>query len=83
MTPQELASKIAEAVPGAKVDVEDMTGTMNHYSVVVVAEAFEGKSRVERHNMVFDPLKPYFSTNELHALTLKAWTPQQYEARKG
>jgi BolA protein len=40
----------------------------------VVAEAFAGKSRVERHRLVNDALKPAFERG-LHALAIRASAP--------
>lgn len=79
MRPQKLMEILQNILPGSEVMVEDMTGTMDHFRVQVVSELFEGKSRVDRHKMVFDPLQPYFASNEIHALTLKAYTPAQLQ----
>ena len=53
-----------------------------HYEVVVVASAFAGRSRVERHRQVNALLAQEFSDG-LHALALTALTPEEAEARRG
>lgn len=46
----------------------------SHFSVLVVAEKFAGKSRVERHRMVNDVLDGHLK-NGVHALAIKAYAP--------
>lgn len=79
MTASELANTIRSIIPDASVEVEDLTGTEDHFRVMVVSAQFTGKSRVDRHKMVFEPLQKYFSSNEIHALTLKTYTPDQIQ----
>jgi acid stress-induced BolA-like protein IbaG/YrbA len=76
ITADEIVKKIQAAIPGAKVAVQD-TGGGDHWSAIVVASAFEGKSRVEQHKMVQAPLKDRIQDNSIHALQLKTLTPQQ------
>ena len=54
--------------------MRDMTGTADHYEVRVVAEAFQGKSLIERHRMVYASLQDVLG-GALHALSLKTLTP--------
>ncbi len=46
----------------------------SHYRVHIVAEAFTGKSRVERHRLVNDVLAAEL-TGPIHALAIKAEAP--------
>lgn len=64
--------------PGAMARVRDMTGTSDHFELLVVAEAFEGKRLVERHRMVYAALGPAVGA-EIHALSLKTLTPAEAE----
>lgn len=48
-------------------------GGESHFTVRVVSAKFEGKSRVERHRMVYDALKPLIDEG-LHALAIEALT---------
>ena len=57
----------------------DLTGTEDHYKAVVVSPVFEGKATMERHRAVFDILEAELKSGEVHALTLKTYTPEQYE----
>ncbi len=70
----EIRSRLLEALPGAEIDLCDVTGTSDHYEVTVVTEAFEGKTLVERHRMVYAPLR-HLLGEALHALSLKTLAP--------
>ncbi len=47
-----------------------------HFIVYIVADAFEGKSRLERHRMVNDALKDELA-GPVHALNIKAQAPSE------
>lgn len=51
-----------------------------HFRVTIVSRAFEGRTRVERHRMLFAALGDAFGT-EIHALALHAFTPEEYRER--
>ena len=51
-----------------------------HYNVHIVAEAFSGKNRVERHRMINALLAPEFAAG-LHALALTTLTPDEAARR--
>jgi acid stress-induced BolA-like protein IbaG/YrbA len=76
ITAKEIVERIQKALPGAQVQVVD-TGGGDHWSAVVVAPQFEGKSRVEQHKMVQAPLKDKIADNSIHALQLKTQTPAE------
>ena len=49
---EEIKQRIEAAIDGARADVEDYTGTGDHFRATVTAAAFEGRSRVEQHRLV-------------------------------
>lgn len=49
-----------------------------HYAIVVVSEAFSGISRLNRQRMVKALLQDLFSDGLIHALSIKAATPDEY-----
>lgn len=65
-----LASLLKEAFPDAEIKIEDLAGDGDHYSVLIRSAAFQGKTRVEQHKIVYDALKGAMS-GELHALAIK------------
>ena len=69
MARADIERMIREALPDAKVEIQDLAGDGDHYSATVVSSAFRGKSRVQQHQMVYSALKGRMG-GELHALAL-------------
>ena len=74
MSASEIERLIKEALPDAEVTIEDLRGDGDHYAALVVSSAFEGKSRVQQHQMVYRALQGRMG-GELHALALQTQTP--------
>lgn len=79
--PGQVKQLVETFVPHSQVVVEDLTGTRDHYKVVVVSHAFDGKSLVDRHQMVNMALKEPLK-GPIHALTIEAYTPAQWQKRQ-
>lgn len=75
---QKIEEMVAARFPGAMAQVRDMTGTSDHFELLVVSDAFEGKRLVERHRMVYEALGAVVGA-EIHALSLKTLTPAEAE----
>ncbi|QCO67101.1 BolA family transcriptional regulator [Luteimonas yindakuii] len=56
-------------------------GTQTHYKAVIVSDAFVGLRAVQRHQKVYAVLGGLMQ--EIHALALHAWTPDEWDARAG
>jgi stress-induced morphogen len=82
MTATELKTRIETLAPGTRAELVDLTGTQDHWQAIIVSPAFVGKSLLEQHRMVFGLFKTEVESNEVHALTLKTYTPDQYESQK-
>ena len=67
---KEIEKYIKEAMPDASIEIQDLAGDGNHYSVTVTSSLFAGKSKIEQHKMVYSSLKGKMG-NELHALAIK------------
>jgi len=76
MDAAEIERLIKDAFPDARVQIEDLRGDGDHYAAVVVSAAFEGKTRVQQHQMVYGALKGKMG-GELHALALQTQAPSQ------
>ena len=70
MNLKDIESLIKEALPDAKVEIQDLAGDGNHYSATVTSSAFKGKSKIEQHKIVYNSLDGKMG-NELHALAIK------------
>ena len=75
MEAAEIERLIREGIPNAQVTIEDLRGDGDHYAAYVVSPTFEGKSRVQQHQMVYNALQGRMG-NELHALALQTGTPE-------
>ena len=80
MSPEELKNLIEAAFAGDHVEV---TGDGRHFSAVVVSDAFAGKSMIAQHRLVYAALGDRFDTEVVHALSLKTYTPEQWQALQG
>jgi len=69
MEPDRIREILAAALPGAEVDVKDLTGTKDHFQATVVAPQFQGKSLIEQHQMVYRALGERMKS-DIHALAL-------------
>ena len=67
---KEIERLIKESLPDSLVDIQDLAGDGNHYSATVTSSAFNGKSKIEQHRIVYTALKGKMG-NELHALAIK------------
>lgn len=67
---EELETMIIQAFPEAKVEIIDLAGDDNHYSLIITSNRFTGISRIDQHKMVYEALDGKMG-NELHALTIK------------
>jgi stress-induced morphogen len=69
IAPDRIRTMLLEALPGADVDVKDLTGTQDHFEATIVAPQFTGKSRIEQHQMVYRALGDAMK-GAIHALAL-------------
>ena len=69
-----LEDKIYQAVNSKlKCDVVDVSGDGTHFDLYVLSQEFEGKSKLERHRMIYQALGNQLM-NEIHALSMKLLT---------
>jgi acid stress-induced BolA-like protein IbaG/YrbA len=76
MEAAEIERLIKEGLPGCQVTIEDLAGDGNHYAAHVISQVFEGKSRVQQHQLVYKSLQGNMG-NALHALALQTSTPDK------
>lgn len=79
MNAQELKQRIETLAPETVATIKDLTGTQDHWQAVIVSPAFEGKMMLDQHKMIYALLDAEIQSNEVHALTLKTYTPEQYK----
>ncbi|WP_319535546.1 BolA family iron metabolism protein IbaG [uncultured Vibrio sp.] len=57
-------------------------GEGSHYEVVAVDASFDGMSRVKKQQLIYAPLMEYIQRNDIHALSIKAFTPEEWARDK-
>ena len=75
MNPAEVQKILEEAFPGAWVSVEDMTGTNDHFEIVVTSSVFQGLSLIEQHKVVHAALAGVMDKG-IHAVKIKTRLPK-------
>jgi stress-induced morphogen len=73
---EELQDRITQALPGAEVSVEDLTGGGDHFRAEVVSDRFEGLSRIQQHKLIYDVFGDEVG-GPIHALSIKTSSPKQ------
>lgn len=71
MTPEQIKQRLKKTYPDSFVDVTDLTGTQDHYSVYIASHIFKNMSRIERHKQVMKAFDRELKTGEVHALTIR------------
>ena len=78
MNAEQLHAIIAAGLPCAHLEVD---GDGRHWSAVVVSEAFTGLRLIARHQKVYATLGQKIHTDEVHALSMKTFTPAEWAAQ--
>lgn len=74
ITPEQIRDYIAE-----KIDCQtlELDGDGHHFNALIVSPAFEGKSRIARHQLVYAALGDRMR-QEIHALSMRTLTPDEH-----
>ena len=76
---EEIKETVGAALPVSLVETQDLTGGGDHWQLIIVSPAFEGKGLIEQHRLVNEALKQPLSDQRIHALSLKTYSPAQWE----
>ena len=79
MTTDELQTLIAA---GLSCEHLDVSGDGSHWYATMVSSAFEGLSRIKRHHLAYTTVGNRIQTGEVHALSMKTYTPAEWTALK-
>jgi stress-induced morphogen len=82
LEPSKVQELLAQAFPGADIELVDLTGTKDHYQARIVSAAFAGKSLIEQHKLVYGALGDAMN-GPIHALALKTYTPEAWAKQTG
>ncbi len=78
VTPESIQQSISQGMATSYLNV---VGDGQHFEAVVVSEEFAGKSRVQRHQRVYQILGDRMR-EEIHALSIKTFTPQEWQEKQ-
>jgi acid stress-induced BolA-like protein IbaG/YrbA len=78
VTAESIKQNIEQGMRASYLRVE---GDGRHFEAVVVSDEFAGKSRVQRHQRVFQTLGDRMR-GEIHALSIKTFTPQEWQEQQ-
>ena len=81
MIEKKIKEKLKNGLENAEVFIQDMTGTNDHFNVMIISKSFEGLRLIERHRLVYKILDSMV-TKEIHALQLKTLTLEQWKKEK-
>ena len=71
---EKLRHEIEETIPESQVEV---VGDGSKFETVVISPAFLGLTTVKRYQMVYAAVGEYITSGTIHALTIKAFTPEE------
>ena len=70
MSAKEIESLIKEHLPDSEITIQDLRGDGDHYSAHIKSKLFDGKTKIQQHQMVYKALRGKMG-DELHALAIK------------
>ena len=74
-TPEQVRQYIADNLSCQHIEVQ---GDGSHFEAIIVSDAFEGKQRIARHQIVYAALGERMKA-EIHALSMRTLTPAEYK----
>ena len=77
MTSEELQTIISTGLPCEHIE---LSGDGQHWYATIVSSSFEGQRLIQRHQKVYATLGGRIQTNEVHALSMKTFTPAEWAA---
>ena len=76
MEPDQVKQQIEAGLPDCNVTV---TGENAHFDATVIGEVFAGLSPVKKQQLVYATVNDQIASGEVHALTIKTYTPAEWE----
>ncbi|GAB3504186.1 BolA/IbaG family iron-sulfur metabolism protein [Curvibacter fontanus] len=78
MTSDQLQAIIAAGLPCEHIE---LSGDGRHWYATIVSSEFEGRRAIQRHQRVYATLGQKMQTDEVHALSMKTYTPAEWAAQ--
>lgn len=76
--PEDIKEWIEQGLEGAKVEID---GDGRHFNAIIISPAFEGKTSVQQHQLVYGVLGDKMKS-DIHALSMRTLTPTEWERER-
>ncbi len=78
-----MTSDELQAIISAGIDCQhiELSGDGRHWYATIVSSIFEGQRLIQRHQRVNATLGGRMQTDEVHALSMKTFTPAEWAAK--
>ncbi len=80
VTPADIQGYIAQGLPCEHLAVD---GDGAHFEALIVSSVFEGLSRIQRQQAVYKALGGRMESGEIHALSMRTLTPEEWRQQNG
>jgi acid stress-induced BolA-like protein IbaG/YrbA len=80
VSPDDIKGYIAQGLPCEHLAVD---GDGAHFEALIVSTAFEGLSRIQRQQAVYKALGGRMESGEIHALSMRTLTPEEWRQQNG
>ena len=77
ISPEQVQTMIQNKMTNAEVKV---IGDGQHFEAIIISPDFAGKTRVKQHQLVYGALQAELASETIHALSLKTFTPEAWQA---
>jgi len=74
-----IKEKLEQALTLDECIVRGENGT---FEVIAVGAIFSDLNRIKKQQLIYGPLTSDISSNAIHALTIKAYTPEDWQKQK-
>ena len=80
MTKEDIFKRLSKKIKNSTIEIYDNTGDSNHFSILIISDMFNKLSLINRHKIIYNLFKDEL-TKEIHALQIKAFTPQEWNQK--
>lgn len=80
MTNEEIIQVIQHALPQTVVHLES---DGRHMDAVIISDQFIDKNSMQRQRLIYQCLAEYIATGDIHAFSMKTYTPAEWEQKNG
>ena len=78
MTLDQIKARIEQNIKTTFVEIIDLGGG-DHIRAIVVSPEFQGLPLIRQHKKILDLFIDEINSNDVHALTVKTFTPESFE----